>query len=132
MENSSKRSATLLFFLRGVIIFILNVIFYAIVVLCAVEVCKVSYEFSHEIFGEVMSEPAPGRDVIFEIKKDEGLLQISKRMESQRLVKNAYPFYIRLKLMLDKSTIVVEGKHRLNTSMTYDEICEEILRGVGQ
>ncbi|MCR5797509.1 MAG: hypothetical protein K6G63_06275 [Eubacterium sp.] len=132
MENAGKKSTTMLWIFKGILVLLLNVIFYAIVVLCAVEVCKFSYEFSHEIFGEVMSEPAPGRDIVFKIDKDEDVLNISKRLESQRLIKSAYPFYIKMKLSMSSTTVVVAGEHRLNTSMTSDEICEKILRGVGQ
>lgn len=125
-----KGNATALFIIRGILIFLLNLIFYVIVVFAAVEVCKVTYSFANEIFGEVMAEVPPGRDKTFVIEEAQDSLTIAKNLEREGIVPNAYSFYIRLKLSLSEKNIVAAGSYNLNTSMTYKEILDEIVKGV--
>lgn len=125
-------SATALFFIRGILIFTLNLIFYAIVLLGTVEVCKGTYSFANEVFGDVMAQAPPGTDLEFEIRKADDPLVIAKNLEKAGLVSNAYSFYIRLKFSLSDTNVVVAGNYKLNTSMTYKEILEEICRGVSE
>ena len=42
----------------------------------------------------------------------------------------SYSFYIRLKLSMGKKSIVQAKTYTLNTSMTYDEILDEIVKEV--
>lgn len=129
--KAERGSATVLFIIRGFLIFMLNFIFYALVVMGTVEVCKVTYSFANEVFGEVMAEAPPGRDVTFEIRESEDSLTIAKNLEREGVVSNAYSFYIRLRLSLSEKNIVAAGSYQLNTSMTYKEILDEIVKGVG-
>ncbi len=133
-SKAEKRSgsATALFIIRGMLIFTLNLIFYAIVLLGTVEICKMTYSFANEIFGDVMAEAPPGTNIEFEIKEADDSLTIAKNLEQAGLVSNAYSFYIRLKFSLSDTNIVVAGKYNLNTSMTYKEILDEILKGVSR
>lgn len=133
-ERTQKRagSATALFFIRGILIFTLNLILYAIVLLGTVEVCKGTYAFANEVFGDVMAQAPPGTDLEFEIRKADDPFAIAKNLEKAGLVSNAYSFYIRLKFSLSDTNVVVAGNYKLNTSMTYKEILEEICRGVSE
>ncbi len=132
--KAEKRSgsATALFFIRGFLVFTLNLIFYAIVLLGTVEVCKMSYSFANEVFGDVMAEAPPGTNLEFEIQKADDAMTIAKNLERNGLVSNAYSFYIRLKFSLSDTNVVVAGKYNLNTSMTYKEILDEICKGVSE
>lgn len=128
--KTEKSNGTLLFIIRGFLIFLLNLIFYVVVVLGAVEICKVSYSFANEVFGEVMAEAPPGRDREFQINEADDMLTISKNLEKEGIVANAYSFYIRLKFSLSDKNVVVAGNYTLNTSMTYEEILDKIVKGV--
>ncbi len=132
--KTEKRSGgtTALFVIRGILVFTLNLIFYAIVLFGTVEICKVTYSFANEVFGDVMAEAPPGTDLEFEIQEEDEPLTIAKNLEKNGLVSNAYSFYIRLKFSLSDTNIVVAGKYKLNTSMTYKEILDVICRGISE
>ncbi len=128
--QTEKGNATVLLVIRGILILVLNMIFYVVIVFATVEVCKFTYSFANEVFGEVMAEAPPGQDKVFVIQTAEDSLTIAKNLEREGIVSNAYSFYIRLKLSLSDTNIVAAGSYNLNTSMTYKEILEEIVKKV--
>ncbi len=128
--EKGNESATALFIVRGILVFLLNLIFYALVILATVQICKETYGFANEVFGDVMAEAPPGREVEVEIAKADTPMSIAKELEEKGVVSNAYSFYIRLKFSLSDTNIVVADQYKLNTSMTYKEILEEIVKGV--
>ncbi len=128
--QTEKGNTTVLLVIRGILILVLNMIFYVVIVFATVEVCKFTYSFANEVFGEVMAEAPPGQDKVFVIQKAEDSLTIAKNLEREGIVPNAYSFYIRLKLSLSDTNIVAAGSYNLNTSMTYKEILGEIVKKV--
>lgn len=128
--KSEKGNATVLFVIRGILILILNLIFYVIIILGTVQVCKITYSFAGEVFGDVMADPPPGVDKTFVIAEADDSLTIAKNLEREGIVSNAYSFYIRLRLSQSKKNVIVAGSYQLNTSMTYKEILEKIVKGV--
>lgn len=129
-EKREKGNATVLFFIRGILVLLLNLIFYAVVIFGALEVCKISYSFANEVFGDVMAEPPPGQNRTFVIAEADDSMSIAKNLERDGIVHNAYSFYIRLRLSLSDKSVVMAGTYELNTSMTYKEILEKIVKGV--
>lgn len=123
-----KSGATALFMIRGFLIFVLNLIFYVVVVFGAVQICKVTYSFANEVFGEVMAEAPPGSERTFVIREADDALTVSKNLEREGVVANAYSFFIRLKLSMSDRSILAAGTYKLNTSMTYEEILDEIVK----
>lgn len=128
--KSEKGNATALFIIRGILIFVLNLIFYVIIILATIQVCKLTYSFAGEVFGDVMAEAPPGVDKTFVIAEADDSLTIAKNLEREGIVSNAYSFYIRLRLSQSKKNIIVAGSYQLNTSMTYKEILDKIVKGV--
>lgn len=126
--RAERGNATALFIIRGILVFILNLIFYAIVILGTVEVCRISYSFANEVFGDVMAESPPGRDCTFVIKEADDSMTIAKNLANEGIVPNAYSFYIRLRLSQNDKTVIEAGSYELNTSMTYQEILEKIVK----
>ena len=122
-EKSERRGTTALFLIRGILIFVLNLVLYSIVLFVAVNACRGTYSFANEVFGDVIAEAPPGHDKSFVVAESDDLFTVSKNLESEGLVANAYSFYIRLKLSMGKT-------YTLNTSMTYDEILDEIVKEV--
>ena len=96
----------------------------------AVNACRGTYSFANEVFGDVIAEAPPGHDKSFVVAESDDLFTVSKNLESEGLVANAYSFYIRLKLSMGKKSIVQAKTYTLNTSMTYDEILDEIVKEV--
>lgn len=128
--KTGRGSTTVLLVIRGVLVFLLNLIFYMVVILATIGLCKETYSFANEIFGEVMAEAPPGTDKMFVIEEAQDSLTIAKNLEKEGLVSNAYSFYIRLKLSLSDTIVVSAGEYKLNTSMTYKEILDEIVKKV--
>ena len=124
-EKSERRGTTALFLIRGILIFVLNLVLYSIVLFVAVNACRGTYSFANEVFGDVIAEAPPGHDKSFVVAESDDLF-----LESEGLVANAYSFYIRLKLSMGKKSIVQAKTYTLNTSMTYDEILDEIVKEV--
>jgi cell division protein YceG involved in septum cleavage len=128
--KAEQGNATALFIVKGFLIFLLNLIFYVVVIFCAVWMCKTTYSFANEVFGEVMAEAPPGQDKTFVIETNQGAMTIAKNLEEEGLISNAYSFYVRLKLSLSDTNVVTAGTYTLNTSMTYEEILAEIVKKV--
>ncbi len=128
--KAEKGNATALLFIRGFLILLLNAIFYVVIVLGAVEVCQLSYSFANEVFGDVVAEPPPGRNQTFVVAEADDAMTIARNLEKEGIVPNAYSFYIRLRLSQSSKNIIVAGSYELNTSMTYKEILEKIVKGV--
>ena len=128
--KTERGNATALFIIRGILVLLLNLIFYAIVVFGAVEACKLTYSFANEVFGDVMADPPPGENRTFVIKEADDSMTIAKNLERQGIVSNAYSFYIRLRLSQSDKNVILAGTYELNTSMTYKEILEKIVKGV--
>lgn len=129
--KADRGNATVLFIIRGFLVLLLNAIFYVVVVLAAVETCKITYSFANEVFGDVVAQPPPGVNKTFVIAEADDPLTIAKNLEQAGIVPNAYSFYIRLRLSQSDKSIIVAGSYELNTSMTYKEILEKIVKGVG-
>lgn len=107
----------------GILRILLNILFYTVVVVLIIRASGITYEFAYQIFGQETAAPAPGHDVDIQIKKGESTLNIAAKLETNKLVKNKYSFYIKAKL---KSQSIMPGTYTLNTSMTYDEIFDII------
>ncbi len=128
--KAEKGNATALLFIRGFLILLLNAIFYVIIVLGAAEVCQLSYSFANEVFGDVVAEPPPGKNRTFVVAEADDAMTIAKNLEKEGIVPNAYSFYIRLRLSQSSKSIILAGSYELNTSMTYKEILEKMVKGV--
>lgn len=112
---------------RGILLFIVNIIVMLLIVFALIQVCKMSYDFSYQIFGDVVVSSPPGQSSVFKVEKNESEWEVSKRLKNEKLIVNAYSFYIRLQLTANKSKKLTEGEYMLNSSMTYEEILQKIV-----
>ena len=127
MAKEQERKRVLLV-LRGVLLLIFNLIWYSLLLFAFVWICKSTFHFSYQIFGEVTVQEAPGIDVDIVIDENEEPLSFAKELEEKQVVVNAYSFYIRTRLdMMDKMKFR-PGEYTLNTSMTYEEILNKVLK----
>lgn len=112
---------------------ILLMIFYLILITIAVYVlsyaCRGAYRFAYQVFGDVVVTEPPGENKTISISKDMDEQETAKLLEQEGIIVNRYSFLIRLKLTLDKTHELTPGDYVLNTSMTYDEVLERIVRG---
>lgn len=91
-EKSERRGTTALFLIRGILIFVLNLVLYSIVLFVAVNACRGTYSFANEVFGDVIAEAPPGHDKSFVVAESDDLFTVSKNLESEGLGANAYSF----------------------------------------
>jgi len=101
----------------------LNTLFYVLVIYLVVQLSTEAYSFSYQIFGNVAVDEAPGRDREIQIKKGESTMDVSTKLELNRLVKDKNAFYLKVKF---KEVAIMPGTYLLNSSMTYDEILDVI------
>lgn len=116
--NSTKVKLTLKitsFILR----ILMNVTFYIIVILLIIDFSKEAYTFTYRLYGPVVVDAAPGRDILFQINKGESTMDIAGKLELNGAIIDKYPFYLKVKL---KNLMIMPGTYKINSSLTFDEI----------
>ncbi len=98
---------------------LLNIIFYILVVFLIINFSKSAYAFAYQVYGPVTLDEAPGREVVFQIKKGDSKMDIATRLETYRVIENKYPFYLKTKLT---EYVIMPGTYVINSAMTYDDI----------
>ena len=128
MAGNKNGTKTMLNVIKAVLSIFLTVIFYMLVILAVSFLCRKTYNFVYQIFGDVTVQEAPGTDVTFVIEDGDGTFDIAKRLEYSKLIVNRYSFYIRARLSTsgDEGKPILPGTYLLNTSMTYGEILNVI------
>lgn len=106
-------------FTSAIIRFILNVIFYILVVTLVVKGAVYVYHFSYQVFGSVAKEAEPGTDVTVQIYRGETTMNIAAKLETSLVIVDKYSFLLKTKL---KKYDIMPGTYVLNTSMDYNEI----------
>ncbi len=102
---------------------LLNVIFFVLVTVFIVYASKKAFQFTYQLYGPVVMDAAPGRDIPIRINKGESSMEIARKLEINRLIVDKYSFYFKVKLQ-DK--VIMPGTYKVNSSMTYDEILDII------
>jgi UPF0755 protein len=102
---------------------LMNIIFYILVVILIVNVSKMAFEFTYELYGPVTVDKEPGTEIIFQIKKGESTMDIASKLEINRAISNKYSFYLKTKL---QNLSIMPGTYKISTAMTYDEILDII------
>lgn len=98
---------------------LLNVVFYVLVIMLIVTVSKKGYEFTYQIYGPVSVDQEPGRDILFQINEGESSIQIARKLELYKIVKDQNAFFLKTKL---EKVNIMPGTYELNSSMRYKEI----------
>jgi len=102
---------------------LLNIIFYAVVIFAIYKVGTTAKEFCYQVFGAYTMDAEPGINAEITIKDGASTMEVASALEMNRLIPNRYSFYLKVQLMRYK---ILAGTYILNTSMTYDEILEQI------
>jgi Predicted periplasmic solute-binding protein len=96
-----------------------NIAFYVFIAFVIINVSKLAYDFTYQLYGPVTAASAPGTDITVEIQKGDSTMDVATKLESELAVTNKYAFYLKSKLQEAK---IMPGSYSINTSMTYDEI----------
>ena len=102
---------------------LLNIFFYILVVILIINVSKYAYTFTYQLYGPDTVDEAPGREIVFQIKKGESKMDIATKLELNHAIKNKYSFYLKTKL---QEYVMIPGTYIINSSMTYDDILDAI------
>jgi len=121
-KNSTSTKVTLKitsFILR----LLLNMMFYILAIILIVNVSQKAYGFTYELYGPISAEAAPGREIIFQVKKGESTMDIASKLQLNRAITNKYSFYVKTKL---QDLTIMPGTYIINSSMNYKEILDII------
>ncbi len=121
--GKQKAAKAVLNYTSAILNIIVNLIFYGIVIFVISTACKSAYNFSYQIYGDVVSEKSPGREIIFDIKDGASAYTVAKQLELNKIIVNKYSFLIRYEL---SEKTIWPGKYTLSTSMNYEEILDTI------
>ena len=102
---------------------LLNVIFYTIVIFAIYKVGVTARDFCYQVFGAYSMDAEPGINAEITIPDGASTMEVAAALEQYRLIPNRYSFYLKVQLMGYK---ILAGTYILNTSMTYDEILDQI------
>ena len=102
---------------------LLNIIFYAVVIFAIYKVGVTAREFCYQVFGAYTMDAEPGINAEITIQDGASTMEVAAALEQYRLIPNRYSFYLKVQLMGHK---ILAGTYILNTSMTYDEILDQI------
>lgn len=120
MANKSTTVKLTLKITSFILRLLLNTIFYILVVIMIINFSKMAYQFTYQLYGPVaVDSKANANRVILQIKKGESTMDIAKKLETLRAIKNKYSFYMKVKLQND---VIMPGTYELFTDMTYNEI----------
>ncbi len=103
--------------------FIINTIFYIVVVFAIIKGADYVYHFAYQVFGSVAKEEAPGTNVPVQIFRGETTMNIASKLETSLVIVDKYSFLLKTKL---KEYNIMPGTYILNTSMDYNDILDII------
>lgn len=120
MANKSTAVKLTLKISSFILQFLLNIVFYVLVVLLIVNFSKTAYTFTYQLYGpDTVDTPGTGSPIIFQINKGESTMDIASKLELNRAVENKYSFYLKTKL---EKKVIMPGMYEISTDMTYDEL----------
>ncbi|MBP3611469.1 MAG: endolytic transglycosylase MltG [Lachnospiraceae bacterium] len=102
---------------------LLNIVFYAVVIFAIYKVGITARDFCYQVFGAYSMDAEPGINAEITIKDGASTMEVAAALEMNRLIPSRYSFYLKVQLMGHK---ILAGTYILNTSMTYDEILDQI------
>ena len=103
----------------------LNVVFYIVIFLLAVRLVTYSYDFSYNVFGEVVMDEEAEETTLVQIPDGASTEEIAALLEKKGLIKYKNAFIIHVALSEYKG-MLQSGDYELSPAMTMDEMLEII------
>lgn len=120
MANKSTTVKLTLKITSFVLRLLLNIIFYTLVVIVIINASKMAFKFAYQLYGpDTVDAPGSGRRIILQIKKGDSSMDVAKKLQNVRAIKNEYSFYLKTKL---QNYVIMPGTYELRSDMTYKEI----------
>ncbi len=120
-QNSGQKSSSDAFLktAKGILRLLINLALLLIIIYAVLNVSRVIYNTSYNIFGNTGVTEGEGIDVFIKVEQGESTMNVARKLEQNKVIDNPYSFYIHAKL---KEYSIMPGTFALNTSMNYDEI----------
>ncbi|BCN31712.1 MltG/YceG/YrrL family protein [Anaeromicropila herbilytica] len=125
MTAQRSKANSFMKFMSFILQLSLNLVFYVVVILLIMMLTTKAYNFSYQVFGNVVVDSKPGHEAQIKVNKGESTLDLAKVLESNRLIADKYSFFVKAKLT---EQAILPGKYILNSSMTYSEILDVITK----
>lgn len=126
MQKREEGNQVIIHLLYHILVFVVEILFFVLIVFGVTRCCQASYQFGYEVFGSVSPDEEPGEDKAFEVQESDTMYQVAERLEDNQLIVNKYSFYIRSRLLDKNQNGLRPGSYTLNTSMDYEEIINEL------
>lgn len=88
-----------------------------LVIVAAVKLGGIGYDFGYRVFTEPAMAEEPGKDVLVQVRADMSARELGRTLEEKGLVRDGNLFFLQLKLSA-YSKKLLPGVYTLNTSMT--------------
>lgn len=121
---AGRRTGRIVLSIFGVVIHIfLNIIFYMVIVYMVIKASNYAYDFAYQVFGSVSVTKNSGYAAEVTIGKGESTMEVAKILDTKKLIKNKYSFYLRAKLTKQN---ILPGTYKVSSDMDYDQIFKVI------
>lgn len=121
---AGRRTGRIVLSIFGVVIHIfLNIIFYMVIVYMVIKASNYAYDFAYQVFGSVSVTQNSGYAAEVTIGKGESTMEVAKILDTKKLIKNKYSFYLRAKLTKQN---ILPGTYKVSSDMDYDQIFKVI------
>lgn len=104
---------------------VLKIVLAVIVIMFVYKGATVAYDYGYRVFAEEPVDIAPGRDIDVVVSEGMDAKSIGQLLESKGLIKDGTLFYLQ-NILSKYSGDLKAGSYVLNTSMTTEEIMEEL------
>ena len=105
----------------GTFSIVINVVFYALVIMFAIRLITFSYDFSYTVFGDTVMEEHSDKMVPIQVSEGMGTKEIAALLEKKGLIKYKDAFVIHVALSQYKG-LLQAGEYELSPSMTMDQM----------
>ncbi len=123
MSSSSTSIKITLRISSFILRFLLNVIFFVLVIAFVIYGSRKAFDFTYQLYGPVSLDEEPGRTVPIKINKGESTMDVAAKLELNRVIADKYSFYVKTKI---HKKVIMPGTYLVNSSMTYDEVLDII------
>lgn len=126
MEKSTRDSKFLFHLLYFLLVMFARILIYLLLAFFVIRGCTQCYHFGYEIFGSVSVDQKAGKEITFSVYKDDTMYQVANRLDKKGLIVSKYSFYLRSEWINPAQNELRPGKYRLNTTMNYDQIINQL------
>lgn len=125
-KNKLQTGKVIRNFSNGITRFLLDILFYTLVIFAVWKFSQFGHEFCYQLFGSVsVDKLGEGKEVDFFIQAGDSTKEVAEKLDREGIIIDRYSFYT--KSLLSKANIQ-PGTYKLRSDMDYDSILKIICR----